>query len=158
MASARAESQLNLPHRCTSGGPKKPGDENIPSRGRTGGGARTAHSEAITHFSAALGLLRLCPQAGGQGTRSAAASCYHWLKTVVRAGDPLKSRGTLLRAAENVQKTQLNRDPRCDAALQLTKLTFTVGLPARPKRRAYSTKRFRDSAPGDSRSRRKPSR
>jgi tetratricopeptide (TPR) repeat protein len=123
-----SEIATELAHHYTCGGQKKPAIKYFHLAGKQAA-ARVAHSEAITHFSAALGLLQALPQPVDEAQRC--SLLLPLAEEQYRAGDPLKSRETLLRAADLAQKLD-STEFLVDAALQLTKLTFTVGLPAPP--------------------------
>jgi hypothetical protein len=90
---------------------------------------RASHAEAIAYFSQALESLDKLPGPIDQTGRC--SLLFALGREQRRAGEPLKSRETLLRTSD-LARTQEATELLVGAGLELTRLAFTVGLPAAP--------------------------
>ena len=88
--------------------------------------ARAAHTEAIAHFSEALDWLDRLPSSIDEAQR-----CTFLLalgREQRKAGEPRRAQETLIRSA-GIAETLGATESVVDAALELARLTFQVGLP-----------------------------
>jgi tetratricopeptide (TPR) repeat protein len=90
---------------------------------------RAAHAEAISHFSEALDWLERLPPPIDAARRSELLLVLG--REQRRAGEPLKAQETFIRSAE-IAETSGAIESVVDAALELARLTFTVGLSGEP--------------------------
>jgi class 3 adenylate cyclase/tetratricopeptide (TPR) repeat protein len=90
---------------------------------------RAAHAEAISHFSEALDWLERLPPPIDETQRCALLLALG--REQRRAGEPLKAQETFIRSAE-IAETSGATESVVQAALDLARLTFTVGLSGDP--------------------------